>query len=128
MFTLEQLNEVHDRLGRGESLAQYVKALHALGVETYDSYILDGHSEYFGKSGHTVISPPAHEMLPIANTSDKETFLTHLNLHNQGKTSYLEMSKGLADSGIEKWTVDTKNMTMTFYNKLEDEVFAETIS
>jgi hypothetical protein len=90
MFTLEQLNEIHDRLGRGESLAQYVKALNALGVETYDSYILDGHSAYFGKSGHTVISPPAHEMLLIADTSDKEKVLKHLNLHNQGKTSYLE--------------------------------------
>jgi uncharacterized protein YbcV (DUF1398 family) len=128
MFTLEQINEIHDRLGRGESLAQYVKALNALGVQTYDSYIMDGHSEYFGKSGHKVISPPAHEMLTIADTSDKENFLKHLNLHNQGKTSYLEMSKGLADSGIEKWTVDTKEMTITFYDKLEDEVFAETIS
>jgi len=37
------------------------------------------------------------------------------------------MSKGLADSGIVKWTVDTKNMTMTFYDKLEDKVFAETM-
>jgi hypothetical protein len=46
MFTLEQINEIHDRLGRAESLAQYVKALNALGVETYDSYIMDGHSEY----------------------------------------------------------------------------------
>ena len=128
MFTLEQINEIHDSLGRGESLAQYVKALNTIGVETYDSYVMDGHSEYFGNSGHTVISPPAHEMLTIADTSDKENFLKHLNLHNQGKTSYLEMSKGLAESGIEKWTVDTKNMTMTFYDKLEDEVFAETIS
>jgi uncharacterized protein YbcV (DUF1398 family) len=128
MFTLEQINEIHDRLGRAESFAQYVKALNAIGVETYDSYIMDGHSEYFDKSGHTVISPPAHEMLTIADTSDKEQFLKHLDLHNQGKTSYLEMSKGLADSGIEKWTVDTKNMTMTFYDTLEVEVFTETIS
>jgi len=100
MFTLEQINEIHDRLGNAETLAQYVKALNALGIETYDSYIEDGHSEYFGKSGHTVISPPAHEMLTIADTSDKETFLKHLNLHNQGKTSYLEMSQGLAESGM----------------------------
>ena len=128
MFTLEQINEIHDRLGNAETLAQYVKALNALGIETYDSYIEDGHSEYFGKSGHTVISPPAHETLAIADTSDREQFLKHLNLHNQGKTSYLEMSKGLADSGIEKWTVDTNNMTMAFYDKSEDEMFAETIS
>jgi uncharacterized protein YbcV (DUF1398 family) len=128
MFTLEQINAIHDTLGNAESLAQYVKALSALGVETYDSYIMDGHSEYVGKNGHTIISPPTHEMITIADTSNKEQFLKHLDLHNQGKTSYVEMSKGLADSGIEKWTVDTKNMTMTFYDKLGNEMLAETIS
>ena len=128
MFTLEQINEIHDRLGRAESLAQYVQALNAIGIETYDSYLLDGHSEYFGKNGYRVVSPPVHEMLTIADTSDREQFLKHLNLHNQGKTSYLEMSKGLADSGIEKWTVDTKNMTMAFYDKSGNEMLVETIS
>jgi uncharacterized protein YbcV (DUF1398 family) len=128
MFTLEQINEIHNQLGNAETLAQYVKALNALEIETYDSYIEDGHSEYFGKSGHTVISPPTHEVLTIADISDKEQFLKCLDLHNQGKTSYLEMSRGLADSGVEKWTVDTMNMTMTFYDTLGNEVFAETIS
>lgn len=128
MFTLEQINAIHDSLGNAESLAQYVKALHAIGVETYDSYIMDGHSEYSGNNGHTVIAPPAHEMLTIADTSDREQFLKHLNLHNQGKTSYLEMSQGLAASGIEKWTVDTKTMTMTFYDSLENEMLSETIA
>ena len=128
MFTLEQINAIHDTLGNAESLAQYVKALRALGVETYDSYIMDGHSEYVGKHGHTIISPPTHEMITIADTSNKEQFLKHLDLHNQGKTSYVEMSKGLAESGIEKWTVDTTNVTMTFYDKLGNEMLAETIS
>jgi uncharacterized protein YbcV (DUF1398 family) len=128
MFTLEQINAIHDTLGNAESLAQYVKALSALGVETYDSYIMDGHSEYVGKNGHMIISPPAHETITIADTSNKEQFLKHLDLHNQGKTSYVEMSKGLAESGIEKWTVDTTNVTMTFYDKLGNEMLAETIS
>ena len=128
MFTLEQINAIHDTLGNAETLAQYVKALSALGVETYDSYIMDGHSEYVGKNGHTIISPPVHETITIADTSNKERFLKHLDLHNQGKTSYVEMSKGLAESGIEKWTVDTTNVTMTFYDKLGNEMLAETIS
>jgi hypothetical protein len=33
MFTLEQINKIHDRLGRAESLAQYIKALNALGTQ-----------------------------------------------------------------------------------------------
>ena len=68
MFTLEQINQIHDRLGRAESLAQYVKALNALGVETYDSYIMDGHSEYIGNNG------------PIVSTTIKRSFAPYKGL------------------------------------------------
>ncbi|HET8845595.1 MAG TPA: DUF1398 family protein [Ktedonobacteraceae bacterium] len=127
MFTLEQLNEIHDRLGTIESFSQYVQTLNALGVEKYDSYLADGHSEFFGKDGHKVSSPSVHHTLPISNKSDREKVQEHLNLHNQGKTSYLEMSRGLADSGVEKWTVDTKNMTFACYDKRGNELLMEEI-
>jgi Protein of unknown function (DUF1398) len=32
------------------------------------------------------------------------------------------MSRGLAQSGIEKWRVDTARMTMTFYDKSGSEM------
>ena len=83
-----------------------MRALNSLGVETCDSYLTDGHSEYFGIDGYTVKSPAAHEKLSIAETSRREEFIEHLNLHNQHATTYLEMSKGLAASGIEKWMVE----------------------
>jgi Protein of unknown function (DUF1398) len=38
------------------------------------------------------------------------------------------MSSGLADSGIEKWTVDTAAMTMTFYDRFGDHVLVEQIT
>jgi uncharacterized protein DUF1398 len=56
MFTLEQINNIHDRLGNAETLLQYLEALRNIGVNKYDSFIADGHSEYFGKGGHKVIS------------------------------------------------------------------------
>jgi uncharacterized protein YbcV (DUF1398 family) len=127
MFTLEQLNEIHDRLGTLEGFSQYVRALKALGVEKYDSYLADGHSEFFGMEGHKVVSPSVHEILPISDVSDSEKAQEHLDLHNQGKTSYLEMSKGLADSGVEKWTVDTNNMTFACYDKQGNELLLEAV-
>jgi uncharacterized protein YbcV (DUF1398 family) len=60
--------------------------------------------------------------------SNRKQFLEHLNLHNQQKTTYMEMSKGLAASGIEKWTVDTNNMTMAFYDKAGNQMLIEAIS
>jgi len=71
MFTIQQINDLHDRLGEMESFPHFVWALNSLGVETYDSYLTDGHSEYFGIDGYTVKSPAAHEKLSIAETSRK---------------------------------------------------------
>ncbi len=127
MFTIEQINDLHSRLGKAKTLFEYVCALKAIGVEKYDSYLTDGHSEYFGKHGQKVISPPAHDKLSIAKNSDRETFLRHLKLHEQGKTTYIEMSKGLAESGIEKWTVDSSKTTMTFYDRAGNEMLVEII-
>jgi len=38
------------------------------------------------------------------------------------------MSMGLAQSGIEKWTVDTGRMTMAFYDKSGREMLVEQLS
>jgi uncharacterized protein YbcV (DUF1398 family) len=127
MFTIEQINDIHDRLGYTETLPQYLEALKNIGVAKYDSFVTDGQSEYFGRGGHIVVSPPVHEKLSVAETSNRESFLKHLDLHNQGKTSYLELSRGLADSGIEKWTFDTNKMTITYYDKHGTEMLVEAI-
>jgi hypothetical protein len=58
VFTIEQVKDLHARLGSAKTLPEYVRALKALGVERYDSYLVDGHSEYFGPDGHRVVSPP----------------------------------------------------------------------
>lgn len=127
MFTIEQIDDLHVRLGSARTLPEYVRAIKALGVERYDSYLTDGHSEYSGQGGHTVVSPPVHEVLPVAETSQRETFLQHLRQHELHQTTYLEMSRGLAESGIVKWTVDTVRMTMTFYDKSGREMLVEQI-
>jgi uncharacterized protein YbcV (DUF1398 family) len=116
VFTIEQIDELHDRLGRAETLVDYVGSLAALGVVRYDSFVSDGHSEYVGLDAERVDSPPAHETLTVAEDIDRQAFVDHLKRHERGETGYLEMSKGLADSGVQKWTVDTLAMTMTFYD------------
>ncbi|SFR88120.1 Uncharacterized conserved protein YbcV, DUF1398 family [Dyella sp. OK004] len=127
MFTIGQIDELHARLGSAKTLPEYVRALKALGVERYDSYLTDGHSEYFGQGGHRVVSPAAHEVLSIAEVSQREAFLQHLRRHELRETTYLEMSRGLAQSGIEKWAVDTGRMTMTFFDKAGEEMLVEQI-
>jgi len=68
-----------------------------------------------------------HEVLPVAESGQRETFLQHLRQHERRQTTYSEMSRGLAQTGIEKWTVDTGRMTMTFYDKAGREMLVEQI-
>ena len=65
MFTIGQINDLHARLGSAKTLPEYVRALKELGVERYDSYLADGHSEYFGQGGHKDLSSVA----PIRGTA-----------------------------------------------------------
>lgn len=127
-FTLGQIDDLHGRLGKQQTLRDYLQALHALGVRRYDSYVTDGHSEFFGEGSQKVVSPPAHEVLPISDMSDAAMARRHLDRHEQGQTSYLEMSRGLANSGIERWTVDTTEMTMVFCDKRGNELVTENIA
>ena len=127
MFTIEQINDTHDRYGKASTLPDYLRALKDIGVEYYDSYITDGHSEYFG-GGAKVISPPAHETFPVADTSDKQRFLGHVEAHKQGKTDYFQMSQGLAASGVEKWRFNTNAMTLTYFDKTGAVLLTEKIA
>jgi uncharacterized protein YbcV (DUF1398 family) len=126
-FTIEQIHEIHDRLGTMERFPDYLRALSEIGVEKYDSYLSDGHSEYFAGDGRSVVSAAVHEALPVNDASDREKVIEHLGLHELGRTSYLEMSKGLADSGVEKWAVDTNAMRLTYVDKQGRELFTEVL-
>ncbi|HEY1054084.1 MAG TPA: DUF1398 family protein [Emticicia sp.] len=127
MFTLTQIDEIHTNSGKRASLPEYLQALNAIGVVKYDSFLTDGHSEYYGADNQKLVSPAVHEPLTIADISNLEGLMIHLNLHEQGKTDYLQMSQGLADNGVEKWTFDTGEMTIAYYDKAGNALLVEEI-
>src|ERR1700740_2948485 len=94
MFTIEEINELHARLGSARTLPEYVRALKALGIERYDSYLADGHSEYFGQDGQRIVSPPVHEVVAAAESGQPEMFLQHLRWHEQGADDVLRDVQG----------------------------------
>ncbi len=116
MFTLRQIDKIHDELGNADTLSAYLRALSAIGVVSYDSFISDGHSRYYAADGASILSGPVHETLEIAGMSNKTQFLECLKLSEDGAIGYLEMSKRLAESGLKKWTFDTRQLTITYFD------------
>jgi uncharacterized protein YbcV (DUF1398 family) len=116
MFTIQQINKIHDELGNADTLPAYLHALDAIGVVSYDSFISDGHSQYFGADGSSIVSKPIHETFEIATACNEAQFKECLKLSEAGAIGYLEMSQRLAESGIEKWTFDTGQLTITYFD------------
>ena len=127
MFTLEQITDIHDRLGNSDTLRPYLGALREIGVARYDSYVTDGHSEYFGADGERLLGPAFHEAFVIAETCDKGQFLQYMQQVEQGGVGYVEMSMALADYGVEKWTFDAEQLTITYVDRAGNVLLEENI-
>lgn len=128
MVTMAQIDDLHARLGRAESLADYMRGLAAIGVARFESFIVDGHTEFIGVDGDRLVSPAHHEALPVAAASDRAAMLEHLRRHRDKETSYVEMSAGLAASGVERWVGDTRALTMTYYDKAGEALLVDEIT
>lgn len=127
MFTTEQIKAAHAKVKSGADFPAYVQELIRLGVRSYDLFVTDGHAEYFGEKGYKTISEANYAAIPIAGSSDKETFKQKLKSHQHGETDYMTFCRDAAATGVEKWTVDTQEMTCTYYDEAGNKLVVETI-
>jgi len=127
VFTLEQVTDIHDRLGNSSALGSYLRALRGIGVEAYDSYVMDGHAEYFGADGQRLVGPAFHETFAISETCDKEQFLKYMQQIEDGGVGYVEMSKALAENGVARWRFDTEKLTITYLDKAGNVLLRENV-
>ncbi len=127
MFTLAQIKEAHSKVKSGAEFPNYIQDLIQLGVIIYETYVSDGHTDYFGKNDFNISSTPKYNQLFIAAQSDIDQFKADLKAHQQGKTDYPAFCKDCAKSGVEKWVVKMDKMTCIYYDKNGNELLKEII-
>jgi len=127
MFTIDEIKHAHARVKSGADFPAYIQEIKKLGVLKYDTYVVDGHSEYFGTDNFKILSPPKYGPLTISTASLKERFLTKLKDHQLGKTDYTTFCNDAADAGVEKWTVDLIGMTCTYYDSASHVLVVENV-
>ena len=116
MFTIDQIKAAHSKVKSGADFPKYVQDLIDLGVVSYHTFVMDGHAEYFGESHYQVKSDAKYSVLKVSEKSNLENFINRLKIHQQGQTDYMTFCKDSAETGVEKWVVDTKTMTCTYYD------------
>lgn len=127
MFTVEQIELAHSKVKSGADFPKYIQEIIALGVKSFETWVFDSHTEYFGSDNFQATSDAQYETLIIAEDSNAELFTAKLKSHQRGETDYLTFCKDCAETGIEKWIVDLGKMTCTYFDKANQEILVEII-
>jgi uncharacterized protein YbcV (DUF1398 family) len=127
MFTVEQIKADHSKVKSGADFPAYIQDIKKLGVTYYETFVTDGHTDYYGANKFKTTAPAKYEQLLIAGDSNKEQFRTDLKEHQNGKTDYLTFIGISARLGVEKWAVSLEKMTCTYFNKAGKEILVEQI-
>lgn len=127
MFTIAQIKEAHSKVKSGADFPAYIQDLIELGVQGYDTFVNDGHVEYFGTDNFRVAQTDTYESIAIAALANKERFIEFLVMHQDGQTDYLTFCHHASQCGIAKWSVNIIEMTCTYFDQSENAVIIEKI-
>lgn len=116
MFTIAQIKEAHSRVQSGADFPVYIQELIALGVLGYDTFVNDGHVEYFGADNFRAVATETYPIITIAPFANKERFIEFLVMHQGGQTDYLTFCNHAGQCGIAKWSVNIIEMTCTYFD------------
>ena len=85
MFTINQIKKAHTKVKSGTDFPGYVKELKTLGILSYNNYVSDGHTEYYGNNDFTVSSPPKYPVMEISNAGVNKKLEYALSIHREDK-------------------------------------------
>lgn len=128
MFNIEQIKEAHSKVKSGTDFPNYIQELIGLGVLGYDTFVIDGHVEYFGANNFRVLATETYKDIAIASKANKERFIEYLVMHQDGQTDYLTFCNHAALCGIAHWSVKIIEMTCTYYDNTNAPILIEKIS
>lgn len=127
MFTIAQIKEAHSKVKSGVDFPQYIQDIIQLGVQGYDTFVNDGHVEYFGEDNFRATATETYDSISIAPSANKERFIEFLVMHQDGQTDYLTFCKHAGQCGIAKWSVNIIEMVCTYYDSAENPILIEKI-
>ncbi|WAC42352.1 DUF1398 domain-containing protein [Pedobacter sp. SL55] len=125
MFTVAQIEQAHEKVKSGADFPKYIQEIKEMGVLSFETWVDDSHTEYYGADGYQTSSQPQYENLEISLKTNQDQFVKQLKAHQQGQTDYYTFCKDCAETGIEKWIVDLNQMTCIYYDKAGEEVLVE---
>lgn len=127
MFTVEQIKAAHSKVKSGADFPAYIQDIKKLGVTYYETFVMNGNTDYYGANDFKVSSGARYTTLTISETPAAEQFKADLKAHQLGKTDFPTFRDRCAHYGIEKWAVCMNTMNCTYYDKAGNKILVEEI-
>ena len=127
MFTLDQIKAAHSKVKSGADFPAYIREIKQLGVVWYETFVKDGHTDYYGNDNFKTSSPARYSDVLIAGSGNASQFKADLKEHQQGKSDYPSFIRHCSELGVNKWIVDLQKMTCTYFDLTGDEILIEQI-
>lgn len=127
MFSMNQILEAHGRVRSGADFPRYIRDLKAIGVTRYDTYVPDGRSVYYGSESFVLNGEPRYPSMEVNSTGSADKLKHALEIHQNGQTSYPEFCRQAAEAGVEKWTTDLLDFTVSYFDKKGSRLIVEKI-
>ncbi|MEZ4978667.1 MAG: DUF1398 family protein [Chitinophagales bacterium] len=127
MFSIEQIYQAHKKVKSGADFPQYVQDLKDLGISHYDNFVTDGSTKYYGVDGFTLEAEAKYSQLEIHKTNSASSLKQALTEHQKGQSDYLTFCKQAAEAGVEKWTTNMLEMTVSYLDANGQLVLEEAI-
>lgn len=127
MFTIKSIEAAHSKIKSGAEFPKYIQALKRMGVQKFETWVMDSHSVYFGDNNFKISSPGQYKKIKISDQPNAALFKHYLKVHQQGQTDYQTFCIDCAETGVEKWLVDTNEMTCIYFDKKGQSILVEQI-
>lgn len=121
------MKAAHAKVKSGRDFPAYIQEIKQEGLLHYDFMVRDGRTVYHGVNGFQISSDPVYEEKLISVQASPAAVRQVITEHQQGNSDFLTFCKLVADAGVEKWIVDTRAMTCTYYDLEGNSMVAEPI-
>lgn len=127
MFSIEQIHQAFENVKSGADFPQFVQDLKEIGVTHYDNFVSDGRTNYYGINNFTLNGESKYAKKEVNKISSADKLKHAISIHQQGQTDYPTFCQQVSDAGVEKWTNNLVEMTVTYFDKKGNELVVEAI-
>lgn len=127
MFTIDQINASYKRVKSGADFPKLIQNLKLIGVTHYSQNVADGRTTFFGLNNYFVEGEVKYRVIEVNHIGSSHKLKHALSIHQQGLTDYLTFCKHAAEAGVEKWTTDIVDMTVTYFDREKKTLIVEKI-